>query len=189
LWELFMAESKGELVVLHDRRDRLEANRLVRKLKTAGYRVALKNSPLGNRRVSVDAPTVLLWSRHAGARNLRSVLNDETAVIAKLDSRAAPFGEATVTDLRGWRGQDRHHGWMTLLEAVGPAATAPAKNPIRTAAPASIVKPVTLKSTPAAKTAINEEAPKAKGGKGVLIGVLAAIAVAAIGWAVVIFVL
>ena len=108
-----MAESKGELVVLHDRRDRLEANRLVRKLETAGYRVALKDSPLGNRRVSADAPTVLLWSRHAGASNFRSVLNDESAVIAKLDGRAAPLVDATITDLRGWRGQSLRGGIST----------------------------------------------------------------------------
>lgn len=182
-----MAESKGELVVLHDRRDRLEANRLVRKLETAGYRVALKDSPLGNRRVSPDAPTVLLWSRHAGAQSLRSIRYDESAVIAKLDGRAAPSSEATITDLRGWRGQDRHHGWMTLLEAVSPSAPPTAKAAIAApAAAASMVKPVTLKSSPAPKVDLSEEAPKAKGGNGVLIGVLAAIAVAAIGWAVVI---
>lgn len=184
-----MAETKGELVVLHDRRDRLEANRLVRKLETAGYRVALKDSPLGQRR-KVDAPTVLLWSRHAGARNFRSVLNDESAVIAKLDGRAAPSVDATITDLRGWRGQDRHQGWKTLLEAVGPAAPPVAKAAIAPAASAAIVKPVKLKSTPAPKAEISEETRKKKGGgAGILIGVLAAVAVAAIGWAVVIFVL
>lgn len=183
-----MAESKGELVVLHDRRDRLEANRLVRKLETAGYRVALKDSPFGQRRVNPDAPTVLLWSRHAGAQNLRSIRYDESAVIAKLDGRAAPLADATITDLRGWRGQDRHHGWMTLLEAVGPAASAP-KAAVAAPAAAPIAKPVKLKSAPAPKADISEEAPKKKGGKGILIGVSAAIAVAAIGWAVVIFVL
>mgnify|MGYP001810809197 CR=1 FL=1 len=180
-----MAETNGELVVLHDRRDRLEANRLVRKLENAGYRVALKDSPLGNRRVNADAPTVLLWSRHAGARNLRSVLKDESAVIAKLDGRATPMADATITNLRGWRGQDRHQGWKTLLEAVGPATPAVKAS----ATPAAAAKPVALKSAPAPKAAISEEAPKAKGGNGILIGVLAAVAVAAIGWAVVIFVL
>ena len=183
-----MAETKSELVVLHDRRDRLEANRLVRKLETAGYRVALKDSPLGSRRLSPDAPTVLLWSRHAGARNLRAVLNDESAVIAKLDGRAAPFGEATVTDLRGWRGQDRHHGWKILLEAVGPA-TPPVKAAAAASAAAPAAKSGQLKSAPAPKAEIIENAPKKKGGKGVLIGVLAAIAVAAIGWVVALYVL
>jgi hypothetical protein len=181
-----MAETKGELVVLHDRRDRLEANRLVRKLETAGYRVALKDSPLGQRR-KAEAPTVVLWSRHAGSRNFRSVLNNESAVIAKLDGSAPPPVEATITDLRGWRGQDRHQGWKTLLEAVGPAApVAKAAAPVT---PAAAAKPVALKSAPAPKAAINEETPKKKGGAGILIGVLAAVAVAAIGWAVVIFVL
>ena len=184
-----MAETKGELVVLHDRRDRLEATRLVRKLETAGYRVALKDSPLGQRR-KADAPTVLLWSRHAGARHFRSVLNDESAVIAKVDGSAPPTVDATITDLRGWRGQDRHHGWKTLLEAVGPAAPA-----AKAAAPASptakplAAKSAALKSTPTPKAAASEDAPRAKGGNGILIGVLAAVTVAAIGWAVVIFVL
>ncbi len=184
-----MAVSKGELVVLHDRRDRLEANRLVRKLENAGYRVALKDSPLGQRRVKSDAPTVVLWSRHAGARNLRSNLNSESAIIAKLDGRAAPLADATITDLRGWRGQDRHQGWKTLLEAVGPAtpATPTAKAAIAPA-PAAKAKPAAVKAAAKPKPEIVEAAPK-KGGNAVLIGVLAAVAVAAIGWAFALYVL
>lgn len=149
-----MAETKGELIVLHDRRDRLEANRVVRKLETAGFRVA-RQDPATPRRAKEAGPTVVLWSRHTAGRGLRSALSSDTAVIAKLDSRIAPSG-AKVSDLRGWRGQDRHEGWKTLLKAVAPAAAkslastgaAPSKGPaLQAAVTMSAEDPVTEKKS------------------------------------------
>ncbi len=185
--------SGGELIVLHDRRDRPEANRLVRKLESAGYRVARQDGPGGLRRGKTDAPTVVLWSRHAGARSLRSALDNDAAVIAKLDSRAAPLGPQ-VTDLRGWRGQDRHQGWKTLLEAVGPAAHA-ASSKVIAAAP-SAAKPIVAasskpaKSSAPAKPAAEASEPKAKGGlSGVAIAIIVLAAMAALAGGAAFFVL
>ncbi|MET0545225.1 MAG: hypothetical protein ABWZ40_02845 [Caulobacterales bacterium] len=146
-----MGEAKGELIVLHDRRDRLEANRLVRKLESEGFRVA-RQDPGSPRRFKQDSPTVVLWSRNAAGRGLRSALDSDSAVIAKLDSRMAPSG-AKVMDFRGWRGQDRHQGWKTLLEAVAPAST---RQVIAATAPAPAL-PATAK--PAKKTAASIAAP------------------------------